>query len=200
LISLRFVFHDKAYGVDVPTEVGYLYTKKYNVERDQESANAATPKLAGKNDTGIPRLKTLLWENAGGKLTTERLDISRGGLADVFVKKPKREPFNVTDPNAHLCHSGDGSVPYLSLSWSQTWLLHAARARKFSSDKRNEVPEDATNALDHIHVSHRPRGALDWVDGPPPEDEKVDKNNIDATDDTGTTHPHGTRYSKFPMY
>ncbi|KAL3928945.1 MAG: hypothetical protein SGARI_004892, partial [Bacillariaceae sp.] len=79
-----------AYGVDVPTEAGYVYKK--DIE---------------KNETGIPHLKTVLWENPGGKMTTESMDTPKGGIADVFgKKKPKRKPFNVTVPEARMQHSG----------------------------------------------------------------------------------------------
>lgn len=126
---------------------------------------------------------------------------SRGSIADVFAKKPKRRPFNFTNPAAQLAHSGDGSVPYLSLSWAHTWLLHAARARRHTEDnKRQHNRKKSTemkNALDYIQVSHRPRGELDWVDGPPPAEKEGTDKNARMIDDTGTSHPHGTRYSEY---
>eukprot|EP00539_Tryblionella_compressa_P000075 CAMPEP_0178741792 /NCGR_PEP_ID=MMETSP0744-20121128/5334_1 /TAXON_ID=913974 /ORGANISM="Nitzschia punctata, Strain CCMP561" /LENGTH=279 /DNA_ID=CAMNT_0020394699 /DNA_START=68 /DNA_END=907 /DNA_ORIENTATION=- len=186
-----------AYGVDVPTEVGYVYSKKYNVEIGKGDPENDTPKLIDRNDTYIPHLKTVLWENPHGALTTEATEVPRGSIADVFVKKkPKREAFNVTNPAARLPHSGDGSVPYMSLSWAHTWLLHAARARRFTEDKYNskKIRDDVKNALDHIHVSHRPRGKLDWVDGPAQEEESCDINDTNWVDECGTDHPHGTRY------
>jgi hypothetical protein len=122
------LFVAQAYGVDVPTEVGYLYKKDVD-----------------KNETGIPHLSTVIWENPGGKLTMEAMDPPRGGIADVFVKKPRQKQLNVTVPEARLQHCGgesriincckvlgfllsstafvsvpDGSVPYLSLAWAHT--------------------------------------------------------------------------------
>jgi hypothetical protein len=156
------------------------------------------------NNTGIPHLKDVLWENPGGKLTVEPIWESRGGIADVFAKKPKRRSLDLTVPAAQLVHSGDGSVPYLSLSWAHTWLLHAARARRYTEDKsRHNIATQTDlstkkNALDYIKVSHRPRGEMDWVDGPPlAEEEDADKNSKTIDDaGTGTSHPHGTKYSE----
>ncbi|KAG7336879.1 lecithin:cholesterol acyltransferase [Nitzschia inconspicua] len=170
-----------AYGVDVPTEVGYIYGK--DIDKTTER--------------GIPNLKAIIRENPGGELTLETLSDSKGGFAGVFSNKPKYQPFNFTNSSAQLAHSGDGSVPYLSLSWAHTWLLHAARARRYTEDKNRGKPGEThkkKNALDYIHVSHRPCGELDWIDGPPPaKKEGVDKTSK-TIDDTGTSHPHGTRY------
>ena len=60
-------------------------------------------------------------------------------------------------------------MPYLSLAWTHTWLLHAARAKRFSDD--DDYPQkDRKNALDHIDDnSHRRQGAAEWVEGPPPK-------------------------------
>jgi hypothetical protein len=168
--------------------LGYIYRK------DMEKFNI----------TGIPHLKDVLWENPGGHLTVEPIGGSRGGIADVFAKKPKRRAFDLIDPMARLIHSGDGSVPYLSLSWAHTWLLHAARARHNTENKSRQDIATQTNvsteknALDYIHVSHRPRGKMDWVDGPPlAEEECVDKSSKIIDDSgTGTSHPHGTKYSE----
>eukprot|EP00537_Pseudo-nitzschia_pungens_P017584 CAMPEP_0172411686 /NCGR_PEP_ID=MMETSP1061-20121228/77517_1 /TAXON_ID=37318 /ORGANISM="Pseudo-nitzschia pungens, Strain cf. pungens" /LENGTH=1010 /DNA_ID=CAMNT_0013147899 /DNA_START=211 /DNA_END=3242 /DNA_ORIENTATION=+ len=181
-----------AYGVDVPTEVGYVYTKKYNIEHSEDG----TTKVVDRNETILPELKTALWENPRGELSTEQIEKGpRGSIGEYFIKKkPKRGPFEVTVPEARLQHSGDGSVPYLSLSWVQTWLLHAARARRFTEDKY-QVSGDTKNALDHITVSHRPLGESDWIEGPVPESLTivgVDEQKGDS--DTGTSHPHGTRY------
>jgi hypothetical protein len=153
-----------SYGVDVDTEVGYIYNKKYQVDGPGGA-------IVSKNETGgLPNLKAVLWEGPRGKVQTERLEAPRGSLADHFIKKKvKREPFDVKE--AKFAHSGDGSVPYISLSWAHTWLLHAARAKRFSEEDR--VSTDQKNALDYIEISHRPHGAMEWVDGPPPDN--VDK-------------------------
>lgn len=165
----------QAYGVDVPTEVGYIYSK------DEET-----------NSTGIPRLAKIIWENPRGELSVESFNVPRGGIADVLLKKKsKHTKLNFTVPYAQLHHSGDGSVPYLSLSWSHTWLLHAARARRKEGKTANTTKH---SALDHIMISHRPRGELKWVNGPPPNVEQTDDRSGAKMDETGTTHPHGTRY------
>eukprot|EP00536_Pseudo-nitzschia_multiseries_P009928 jgi/Psemu1/258595/estExt_Genewise1Plus.C_2890036 len=180
-----------AYGVDVPTEVGYVYSKKYNVEHSEDG----TTNIVDRNETVLPELKTAFWENPRGELTKEQTDVSRGSIGEYFIKKkPKREPMEVTVPEARLPHCGDGSVPYLSLSWVQTWLLHAARARRFTEDKY-QVSGDTKNALDHISVSHRPQGESDWIEGPVPESLTiVGLDDQKGDSDTGISHPHGTRY------
>ena len=180
-----------SYGVDIPTEVGYTYSKKYNAVRTE---NGET-KIVDRNETVMPELKTIFRENPRGELTATEAEQGRGGLGEYFIKKkPTTVPYELTVPEARLQHSGDGSVPYLSLSWAQTWLLHAARARRFTEDE-SEVESDTKNALDHISISHRPQGETEWIEGPPPEaltilggdDQKVDS-------DTGISNPHGTRY------
>jgi len=52
-----------------------------------------------------------------------------------------------------------------------------------------------------VVVSHRPAGAMEWKDGPPPQDDRNDSPMIDRNTkqrrqdgDTGTYHPHGTKY------
>lgn len=54
---------------------------------------------------------------------------------------------------------------------------------------------DRKNALDYIGISHRPRGALEWVNAPPPVPaENLDSVKLVDIQDTGVDHPHGTRY------
>jgi hypothetical protein len=178
-----------AYGVDIPTEVGYIYNKKYQIDEEPDNIND----IESKNETsGLPNLKTVFWEEPRGKVTMESVEAPRGSIADHFIKKKiKKEPF--ASKNEKLVHSGDGSVPYISLSWVHTWLLHAARAKRFSEDDR--VTTDQRNALDHIAISHRPHGAIEWVEGPSPKQiELLDPSKLVDTADTGTDHPHGTRY------
>jgi hypothetical protein len=89
-----------------------------------------------------------------------------------------------------LPHSGDGSVPYLSLSWAHTWLLHAVRALRHSGKHEGPV-----NPLIDVQISHRPKGAMEWLVGPPPDHEIVGEDKkVEDSSDTGTAHPHGTRY------
>ena len=184
-----------AYGLDIPTEVGYYYSKKYNVEHSKDDE----PKIIDRNETEIPQLKAVVWENPRGLLSIEQVEAPRGSIGEYFMKKkPKREPLEVTVPEARLQHCGDGSVPYMSLSWAQTWLLHAARARRFTEDQNNSGDYYARNALDHISISHRPQGESDWIEGPAPEEVTILANDEQKADsDTGTSHPHGTRYKPF---
>lgn len=180
-----------SYGVDIPTEVGYVYSKKYNVEHSEEGK----ARVVDRNETVLPALKSILWENPRGGLTKEEAVPAKGGLGEYFIKKkPKREPVELTVPEASLQHCGDGSVPYLSLSWAQTWLLHAARARRFAEDER-KFDGDTKNVLDHISISHRPQGETEWIEGPPPEAMRILGGDDQKSDrDTGINHPHGTRY------
>jgi hypothetical protein len=188
-----------AYGVDIPTETGYVYTKRFNVET-WEDENGENKKLIDRNETEIPALKTVLWEGPRGILTGEQIEAPRGSIAETLIKKkPKREPIELNVNGAHLSHSGDGSVPYLSLSWAHTWLLHAARAKRFSEEDAAHLESDAKTPLDYIEISHRPCGAMSWVEGPPPEDEigipgKEEATNKNNNDDVLADRPHGTRY------
>ena len=163
-----------AYGVDIPTEVGYSYKKKM------------TPESKDSEFDGVPNLDKVIWEETNGELQIEDMDTTRNSLADLLIKKRrKRERLK----KGSLHHSGDGSVPYLSLSWAHTWLLHAARALRHSSSGEAVTG----NALDDIEVSHRPKGAMEWVKGAPPKaPETVDDKKRFV--DTGTKHPHGTKY------
>lgn len=181
-----------AYGIDIPTEVGYVYSKVYNVEHSKDGRKS----LIDRNETEIPNLKTVVWENPRGLLSTQPIEASRGSIGEYFMKKKsKREPLEPTVPEARLQHSGDGSVPYISLSWAQTWLLHATRARRFTKDKHKLNETDAKNALDFIGISYRPKGESDWIEGPAPEEWTTHGNEEQKADsDTGTNHPHGTRY------
>ena len=174
-----------AYGVDIPTESGYMYSKKMFV--DEKGVEQKTS-----NFDGLPLLKGVIWEEPNGKLTYE--SPSQGGLTDSLIKKKvKREP--LSDFNQPMLHSGDGSVPYMSLAWAHTWLLHAARAKRFSTTDNGGVRVDRKNTLDHIHISHRPSGKTEWIEGPPPRKvEVVDELKLVDEGDTGTSQPHGTRY------
>lgn len=180
-----------AYGVDIPTEVGYIYRKSVQLGTDGVDTTA----LPMEEVTGLPNLREVLWEEANGKIVVETIDSARGSLAEHFIgKKVKKEPY-ISD-KGRLAHSGDGSVPYLSLSWAHTWLLHAARARRFRDlSIQNDNKTENESALHSISVSHRPHGAIDWVDGPPAREvEILDPAKLVDTADTGVDHPHGTRY------
>lgn len=170
-----------AYGVDRKTEVGYVY-KKSKVE------NAVTPEY-----DGVPDLATVLWEGEKGNIFEEQIDSVRGkSIADAIVKKKPKMEFAF---KGSLLHSGDGTIPYLSLSWAHTWLLHAIRAKRNSGGT-----SPGGRVLDDVEISHRPAGAMEWERGPPPSSEGQDSNDTKDTkkkkgdDDTGTNHPHGTKY------
>ena len=170
-----------AYGVDLPTEAGYAYRKKDMVNSEPSEFD------------GVPVLEKVIWEDANGALTEEKVDQARGKLVDAIVKKKvKREPLRGKDGKGKLMHSGDGTIPYLSLSWAHTWLLHAIRAKRYSEDTTDPL----TNTLsDDVDVSHRPKGAMEWKSGAPPM--KVtfaDGTKKKEDGDTGTSHPGGTKY------
>jgi hypothetical protein len=162
-----------AYGVDVPTEVGYQYKKTENTEMTD------SPLF-----DGVPRLAVVLWELAAGNLEEERLDVAKA-FSDLFGKKKRKQR------EGNLPHSGDGSVPYLSLAWAHTWLLHAGRALRYSHSDEGTLP----NPLDDIEISHRPQGAMEWERGPPSKRLVASRDKkVEESSDTGTSHPHGTRY------
>jgi hypothetical protein len=164
-----------AYGIDIPTEVAYTYKKR----------NRADGKSEGTYD-GLPEIKSVVWEEANGVVSEELIGVNRGGLTELLTK---RKPKRVRRRNGSFEHGGDGSVPYVSLSWAHTWLLHAVRALRHSG---KEAP---VNPLDSIEISHRPEGATEWKQGPPPERAKknFDK-KFEESRDTGTQYPHGTKY------
>lgn len=160
-----------AYGVDVPTEVGYEYVK---TEREGEEQ----PEF-----DGIPFLKTAYWESAGGRIDATDTPSKTKGF---WNKQPKRVPLR----DGELPHSGDGTVAYLSLAWAHTWLLHAVRAQRYSASNGGPA-----NPLDTVEISHRPEGKMDWVEGPPPKRIKIiEEKKVEESNDTGTAHPHGTKY------
>jgi hypothetical protein len=165
-----------AYGVDLPTEAGYVYKKTF-----REGEESTEP-------DGVPTLERVIWEEPNGKISVERLDVARGTLDSIVKKKVKREPLQA---QGRLQRSGDGTIPYLSLSWAHTWLLHGIRAQRYT---QGEQP--GTNALDDIDMSHRPKGAMEWIKGAPTfcEISTEDKTKQKEDSDTGTTHPHGTKY------
>jgi len=47
--------------------------------------------IATNDPSGLPDLKTVLWEKPRGKVTMqEMMDVSRGGITDVLIKKKVR--------------------------------------------------------------------------------------------------------------
>ena len=186
-----------AYGVDVATEIGYVYRKLEKHDENEEhhvqgkTSKKTDQKSDGRRDAdydGIPLLQNAIWESANGRLMVESLQGSRG--ASILKAKQKLTPLD-GDGKGSLPHSGDGTIPYLSLSWAHTWLLHATRAMRHS-ESQNSIDANNENALSAIKFSYRPKGGSQWVS------EKL-KSTIKRVDDesdrdTGTSHPHGTKY------
>jgi len=159
-----------AYGTDIPTEVSYSYLK-----REGGSDNMC-------KRTDLPSLKSVLWETDGGEVLLESLQASKG----LFSSKPKKKKMG----QGGLHHSGDGSVPYLSLSFAHLWLLDGLRNQSSTENKH-------INPLDEINSSHRLEGGLLWKDGIPKrslDEDDQKKTKKDDSSDTGTSHPHGTKY------
>jgi len=168
-----------AYGVDIPTEVGYEYKKKDDAEAKKRR------KEEGEFD-GIPKLSKVIWETKDGVLMEETAETARGGLADYLTKKKPKQKYMA---NGTLIHSGDGTIPYISLSWAHTWLLHAIRAKRYNELDRPSS-DSSERVLDDVKVTHRPEGEMEWKPGP----SKVRWEQRKNDPDTGTSHPHGTRY------
>lgn len=188
-----------AYGVDVPTEVGYLYRKEEEIisedtdeDTDEPTSTASTTAKTtttsstkssnnkGKTYDGIPKLHTVITEEPGGKLWEEFTAQSRSVLLKKKqIKRPLVLQGRDSDPdpddssnNGTLLHSGDGTIPYLSLSWAHTWLLHSTRAMQhsyYTTDEDSDDGENETrkreNPLKSIKISHRPQGGSEWIKG-----------------------------------
>jgi hypothetical protein len=175
-----------SYGVDYPTEVGYVF-KKVEYESDDE-----------KKYEDVPMLTRVVFEEAENNHYEEIVVPEMKSLADSMLKKkPKKEFLN----HGTMHRSGDASVPYLSLAWAHTWLLHATRAMrhsKYSDVKEGDRISD-DNALNSIKVSYRPAGGSEWMDGGKSHYTKhnlgsssMDKKQSDIS--VGDEHPHGTKY------
>jgi len=182
-----------SYGVDHPTEVGYVYKKSDLVD----------DKRSGEFDN-IPLLASVIWEEPKAHHFEEIKVAEQKTLKEsvMLKKKPKRRPLNGGDNKGSLHRSGDASVPYLSLAWSHTWLLHATRAmrhsRYYGMKEGDRISDD--NVLDSIRVSYRPVGGSDWMEGVNPQARTGDDDGDDPDDEgTGADHPHGTKY-KPEMY
>lgn len=107
-------------------------------------------------------------------------------------------PLIVAHHSTLLVYYPPHRIPYISLMWAHTWLLHATRAILNSSSMlEGERISNPNNVLDSIKVSHRPKGGNEWVEGygADPRSEEYDASSSDIDDgDTGTSHPHGTKY------
>lgn len=86
-----------AYGIDLPTEVGYVYKKTSRQDENDDSK----PKF-----DGVPSLEKVIWEENNGRLVEEHLE--QRSLTDTLVRrKAKREPLRHS--YTRLEHSGDGT-------------------------------------------------------------------------------------------
>ena len=151
-----------AYGCDVPTEAAFVYKK---TEHFDASLNNTTSK--NEEFDGIPTVSHVMWEEQHGKLILESKESSSFTDAILRKKRQMRQIFNVSDqPQLH--QSGDGTIPYISLMWAHTWLLHATRAVQTSNQttplKDGERISNPNNALDSIKVSHRPKVSRSQVE------------------------------------
>lgn len=177
-----------AYGVDVSTETGYIYRKTEN-----RAGNSSTPQ----EYDGIPHLAEVIWEERGGCLfkesTTKFVKESLLGK-----KRLRRNPLGAKNETQWLHRSGDGTINYISLMWAHTWLLHATRAMMSNGVSKDMIEGerlgDPRNALERITVSHRPKGGSEWIDGIGREVLDDENESVAEDEDTGTNHPHGTKY------
>lgn len=196
-----------AYGIDYPTEVGYVYKKlnkrksqSQNVEREGATPEQVVEKGVNEYDDRLPLLQTIIWEEPTGVIIEESKIPEPKSLTESVMRKKKstKRFLNNGDGQGKLDHSGDGSVPYISLAWAHTWLLHATRAMRRSRFDKNEgerISDD--NALESIVVSYRPKGGSEWLEGGKrlsKENSSVESKKSNQDSDTGAKHPHGTKY------
>jgi len=196
-----------AYGIDYPTEVGYVYRKSNKEESKSQNAerDGATPDQVVETEVNDyddkPLLQTVIWEEPTGVIIEEsKIPEPKSLTESVMLKKKKSNKrfLNNGDGQGKLHHSGDGSVPYLSLAWAHTWLLHATRAMRHSRFDRKEgerISDD--NALESIVVSYRPKGGSEWLEGGKrliEENASIERKKSNQDSDTGARNPHGTKY------
>lgn len=199
-----------AYGVDVPTEVGYVYKKtEHSMTKHSNSTVSGSVPSDNTNpaDTktveydGIPTMTHAIWEEQNGRIIQESKTVEPVSFTESILrkKKPTRRPLDISNSEGsiRLHHSGDGTIPYLSLMWAHTWLLHATRAMRSLNQtlpflKGERICDD--NALHSIKVSHRPKGGNGWMDGYGAETRSEEDMDYELDGDTGTSHPHGTKY------
>lgn len=174
-----------AYGVDISTEVGYSYRKREE-KGNQKPSDADKEKPPNSFDS-VPDIASALLEVSGGHILEERFDPPRGGLGHMLKKKPRKTNIG----KGRYQYSGDGSIPYMSLIWVHTWLLHAVRALRHGDQGKDWKD---SNPLEGIEISHRPNEGMEWVDGPPPPPMSFGEKKVEESSDTGTKHPHGTKY------
>lgn len=189
-----------AYGTDVPTEAGYIYKK---TDRKTSVGNNSTSSLDKTDEElfdGVPEMHKVIWEEKHGRIIEESIPEPSTFTESILRKKKQTRRLlnDGKDSSLWLHHSGDGTIPYISLMWAHTWLLHATRAMRSTNHTmpmlEGERISNPNNALDSIKVSHRPQGGSDWIEGYGADQPNYDFESRANIGDTGTSHPHGTKY------
>lgn len=93
-----------AYGVDVPTEVGYGYkkTERSKTKKSKDDSNATVsgtsspPNGDEEEYDGVPGMKYVIWEEQQGELIEELKMSEPVSFTESILrkKKPKRRPLN----------------------------------------------------------------------------------------------------------
>ena len=189
-----------AYGTDVPTEAGYIYKKTDRKTSVGNNSTSSLDKIDEELFDGVPEMHKVIWEEKHGRIIEESIPEPSTFTESILRKKKQtRRLFNDgKDSSLWLHHSGDGTIPYISLMWAHTWLLHATRAMRSTNHTmpmlEGERISNPNNALDSIKVSHRPKGGSDWIEGYGADQPNYDFESRANIGDTGTSHPHGTKY------
>ena len=186
-----------AYGVDIRTEVGYVFAK----QQYEDCIEADTADISsGRDDgNGLPTLKKVFWEENRGSITEEELSKKDLNVFSRLVKSTDVQRthriFNDTEVKIRLPHAGDGTIPYLSLSWVHTWLLE-------SMDKSIESVGNSRSLFENIKIKQRKEGGDEWIvlDRAAPmcdeQHKQCDYGDVMRVVDPDVTRtiPHGTNY------
>ncbi|GMH97100.1 hypothetical protein TrVE_jg9063 [Triparma verrucosa] len=158
-----------AYGTNLPTEIGYTYTKE-----------------AARVPQDLPEVREVIWEEEGGKVVVEE-----EGMESTFLKlggKKRREAMDVKEAD-RLTKSGDGTIPYLSLAWGHTWLLDFAR-KGWKDDKAKTPSIEKTEKLAGYGGWSAPGENKETCIKSTDDDQCID----DILTGKETKHPHLTQY------
>ncbi|KAL7450618.1 hypothetical protein ACHAWC_002508 [Mediolabrus comicus] len=189
-----------AYGTDVPTEAGYIYKKTDRKTSVGNNSTSSLDKIDEELFDGVPEMHKVIWEEKHGRIIEESIPEPSTFTESILRKKKQTRRLlnDGKDSSLWLHHSGDGTIPYISLMWAHTWLLHATRAMRSTNHTmpmlEGERISNPNNALDSIKVSHRPKGGSDWIEGYGADQPNYDFESRANIGDTGTSHPHGTKY------
>lgn len=141
--------------------------RKQDIAAGSSGGNSTkTKKKKSADFDGVPLMKEVIWEERNGRLVSESQFTEKATFTETLLrkKKDKTRPLKTDggETATWLHHSGDGTIPYISLMWAHTWLLHATRAMRSLNSTvtmlEGERISNPNNALDSIRVSHRPRG------------------------------------------